>query len=242
MQKDLAKAVQRLVARGKGRLLIPAFAVGRTQNILYELGRVFESGVVPQVPVVVDSPLATAATSVVKNYCRYFDDDALEQLECIDGRAQSLCPGVRFTESVNESKLLNSHPGPIIVLSASGMMETGRILHHLANWVGSPETELLVVGFQAEHTLGRHLIDGAKEVSILGERYPVRAKLTRMDGFSAHADQDDLLRALKPHAPTTQILFLVHGEDGQRQSLVKNLNQAGFARIEEPVEQQSFRI
>ena len=242
MQQELADAVKRLVARGRGRLLIPAFAVGRTQNILYELGRVFESGAAPKVPVIVDSPLATAATSIVKNYCRYYDDEALEQLECIDGRAQSLCPGVRFTESVGESKLLNSHPGPMIVLSASGMMETGRILHHLANWIGSPNTELLVVGFQAEHTLGRRLAEGAKEVSLLGEHYQVGARLTTMDGVSAHADPQDFLRALKPLAKHAKILFLVHGEDGQRRPLSKNLKQAGFERIEEPVEQQAFRI
>ncbi|MFQ5750162.1 MAG: MBL fold metallo-hydrolase RNA specificity domain-containing protein [Planctomycetota bacterium] len=241
MEAELAAAVDRLRRRGRGRLLIPAFAVGRTQNLLYSLGRLFRNGAGPPIPVVVDSPMAAKATEVVARHREVFDQEALAELP-VGPHGPEFCPGVRFTHSVDESKGLNAHPGPLILLSASGMMESGRILHHLAWGVGREETEILVVGFQAQHTLGRRLLEGAREVNILGRRHEVRARVTAMLGFSAHADRNDLLAALAPHAQEAETLFLVHGEDDQRRPLAEELARRGFARIEEPVERQAFRI
>jgi len=243
MEEDLAAALNRLASRGRGRLILPAFAVGRTQNVLYTLRRIFDRGLAPRVEVVLDSPLAIEATRRVERHCEYFDQEARELLHCpANGGTVQFCPGVRYAQSVEESKALNGHPGPLVILSASGMMESGRILHHLANHIGSPDTEIAIIGFQAEGTLGRRLLDGARAVNILGERHRVRARVTPMLGFSAHADREDLLRALTPHARDARVLFLVHGEDDQRRPLAEELARRGYRHIEEPVERQRFRV
>ncbi|KAA3611597.1 MAG: MBL fold metallo-hydrolase [Planctomycetota bacterium] len=240
MVHDLAEAVQRLVQRGHGRLLIPSFAVGRTQNVLYCLGRVFDEALAPQVPVVVDSPLATAATKLITQYPEYFDQETLELLA--NGNGGPFFPGLRFTESVEESKALNQEEGPLVIVSASGMMENGRILHHLARYVSRRDAEILVVGFQADGTLGRRLLEGAATVNILGDSYKVNARITPMMGFSSHADRRDLLQVLNPLAKKTGTMILVHGEDEQRKPLAKALRDLGFPRVEEPVEKQAFRF
>ena len=240
LERDLGDAVERLVQRGKGRLLIPVFAVGRAQNLIYTLGEVFEQRKLPSVQVVVDSPMATEATRIVARHKQYFDEAALERLDRFSGKGSPL--HLRFTASVDESKALNDHPGPLILLSASGMMESGRILHHLVRSVGSPDTEILIVGYQARHTLGRRLLEGRREVNILGNPYPVRARVTPMLGFSAHADRDELLAALTPHARADRVLFLVHGENDQRRPLARELRARGFGRVEEPVDSRAWPL
>lgn len=241
LEEELAAIVRRLAARGRGRVLIPAFAVGRTQHILYALSRIFHTQRAPPVRVVVDSPLAHAATQIVVRHRECLDADALAEYE----RYQS-DPSFRaylaFTESVDESKALNTDPRPTIIVSASGMMETGRILHHLARNVGSPETEILIVGFQAAHTLGRRLLDGAPTIRIHGVEHRVGARVTALLGFSAHADRNDLLAALAPHADRARGVFLVHGEDSERAPLARELAARGFPRVEQPSDSRSFRI
>jgi metallo-beta-lactamase family protein len=241
LEKDLGQAVQRLVGRGKGRLLIPAFAVGRTQNILYALGRMFRDGRCPPVAIAVDSPLATAATKIVAEHPECFDAEAIVEFARIQNDA-CFMPHLRFTDSKEESIALNDDPRPTIVISASGMMENGRILHHLSHWIDSPDAEILIVGFQAPHTLGRRLLEGATEVQILGAPHAVRARVTTMLGFSAHADKDELLGALVPHADRAAACFLVHGEDDQRQPLAAALGQRGFRRVETPSDPRVFRF
>ena len=240
MENELLGALQRLAQRRRGKLLIPAFAVGRTQLLLYAIGRLFDRGRVPRMEVVVDSPLAAAATHILQRHCEVFDEEARAHVTCSGTEAREFVPGVRFTETPEESKALNRHPGPLVILSASGMMETGRILHHLDQNIHRDDCEVLVPGFQAAGTLGRKLVDGAAAVNILGERHEVRARITPILGFSAHADRDGLLGALAPHAERARTLFLVHGEDGPRQALRGACADAGFARIEEPAPGQSF--
>ena len=187
------EAVERLARRGSGRLLIPAFAVGRTQNLLYTLARLFEQRPQGAIEVVVDSPLATAATRIVASHPEYFDKEALGVLRrWTDNRSMRL----RFTETVDDSKALNTDPRPTVLVSASGMMESGRVLHHLAWNIGRDDCEILVVGYQARGTLGRRIVEGVREVNILGERYAVKARVTTLMGFSAHADREGLLAAL----------------------------------------------
>ena len=242
MNTELRAAVERLHARGCGKLLIPAFAVGRTQDVLFSLGRLFASGAVKRLPVYVDSPLATAATRLVRRYSHLFNEAALSELEASTADEVRLCPGVQFLESPEESKSMNAREDPLIILSASGMMEQGRILHHLKHGLPRKDCEVLAVGFQAEHTLGRRLIDGAKEVRLLGTSVQVRARVTAMHGFSAHADRDDLLDALRPLAAGAQRLFLVHGEDAARASLRTDLEASGYRQIDEPMPQQNYSI
>jgi metallo-beta-lactamase family protein len=241
MDADLAAAVRRLAQRGRGRLIIPAFAVGRTQNILYTLGKLFRSGDCPPVRIAVDSPLATAATRIVSEHPECFDAEALAEF---DRMKQDSCfrPNLHFTDSKEESIALNADPRPTIVISASGMMENGRILHHLAHWIGSEDAEILIVGFQAQQTLGRRVLDGAREVSILGVPHPVRARVTPMLGMSAHADKDELLEALLPHADRAAACFLVHGEDDQRKPLAAELSRRGFAKVITPSDPEVYRI
>jgi metallo-beta-lactamase family protein len=241
MDVELAAAVNRLAARGRGRLLIPAFAVGRTQNVLYSLSEIYRRKEAPPIDIVVDSPLATLATRIVLNHHECFDDEALRAYERMESDA-SFRSHLRFTDTVDESKALNTDPRPLIIVSASGMMETGRILHHLAWNIDKPETEILVVGFQADHTLGRKLVQGAREVYVLGMRRTVRARITSMQGFSAHADKNGLIEALEPHASTAKALFLVHGEEDQRKPLGRELATRGFRRVEQPTGPEAYRV
>jgi metallo-beta-lactamase family protein len=241
LDAELAASVSRLAQRGRGRLLIPAFAVGRTQNVLYSLAGMFRDKRCPPVRIVVDSPLATAATRVVLEHPECFDEEALAEYRRLQADSEFRSQ-LSFTESVEESMALNRDPRPTIVISASGMMENGRILHHLKSWIGSEDTEVLVVGFQASHTLGRRVLEGAREVRIFGATYPVRARITPMLGLSAHADRDELLAELSPHADRARAVFLVHGEDDQRKPLAAELSRRGFARVESPSGPETYRI
>ena len=242
MRDGLAAAVRRLAARGEGKLLIPAFAVGRTQDLLFHLGQIFKNEEAPRVPVFVDSPLATEATVIARKHRDYFNESAIDALNGNGGDTFALLPGVNFVESADGSKALNRRNDPIIVISASGMMEQGRILHHLMHALPREDCELLIVGYQAEGTLGRRILDGADVVRILGESISVKARVEVMTGFSAHADREDLLRALSPHAAEAEALFLVHGEDDQRQSLAEEFSERGFRRVEMPTMNQSFTL
>jgi len=242
MRDGLAAAVRRLAKRGEGKLLIPAFAVGRTQDLLFHLGQIFKNEEAPRVPVFVDSPLATEATVIARKHRDYFNQSAIDALNGDSGDTFSLLPGVNFVESAAESKALNRRNDPIIVLSASGMMEQGRILHHLIHALPRPDCELLIVGYQAASTLGRRILEGANEVRILGETVRVKARVEVMTGFSAHADRDDLLRALTPNASNAEVLFLVHGEEDQRRALAEEASQRGFRRVETPEMGQSFTL
>ena len=238
---ELLEAVQRLVARGRGRVLIPAFAVGRTQNILYSLGKLYREARCPPVRVVVDSPLATAATRIVYEHPECFDEEALAEFRRLQ-EDRCFRPHLSFTDSREESMALNTDPRPTIVISASGMMESGRILHHLAHWIGSDDCEVLIAGFQAAHTLGRRILEGQREVRILGIARQVRARITPMLGLSAHADRDELIQSLAPHSDRARAVFLVHGEDDQRFPLAAELSRRGFARVESPSDPRVWRI
>lgn len=239
MRRGLDEALTRLERRGRGRLLIPSFAVGRTQHLLYVLESLFERRGSSPVSVVVDSPLATSATRIVAAHPEYFDAEARAAFE----RAAAGSPmRLEFTESVEHSMALNRDPRPLVLISASGMMESGRVLHHLAWNLGRDDCEILVVGYQAQGTLGRRIVEGAREVNVLGERYAVRARVTSLLGFSAHADRDGLLAALAPLAQGTARLFLVHGEDEQRAPLAARLRELGFREVLEPADDRAFEL
>ena len=212
----LATAVRRAV-EGRGWLLIPAFAVGRSQEVLYDLRELEETGRIPQLPVYLDSPMAIEATAI---YGRHPDehDAALKRLTATGARP--FAPQrFEITRSVDDSKALNDVRGPGIIIAGSGMATGGRILHHLRRLLPLPETTVLFVGYQAAGTRGRLLRDGAKTVKMLGEIIPVRAAIMASDAYSAHADRGEILRWLAGFKRPPSITYIVHGEPEAAEAL-----------------------
>lgn len=205
-------------AQRRGNVIIPAFAVGRTQIILYYLHRLFKSGRIPDLPVIIDSPLAIAATDIFRRNTGYYDQEAQDILSK-EHQSPLVLPQLRFTRTAEESKALNFMRDPAIIISASGMADAGRILHHLKHNLWRPESSVLFVGFQAEGSLGRRLVDGAKKVRIMGEEIGVRAHIYNLDGLSAHADREDIIDWLGCFVQKPANIFLVHGEVGSAEAL-----------------------
>lgn len=202
--------ILRSAIRRKGKILIPAFAVERTQQILFVLHELFQSGKIKEIPVFVDSPLAVSATEIYRLHPDAFNDEVYQAL--FDKENPFGFEGLTLIRSVNGSKALNDLEEPAIIISASGMCEAGRILHHLKNNIGDPRTTVLFVGYCAENTLGRHIRDGDQEVSIFGKRMTVRAQIEIVDSFSGHADHSELLDYFEHMTGPKQKVWLVHGE------------------------------
>ena len=225
-QEKLLEAV-RYVCHSQGKLLIPAFSVGRTQEIVYTMHQLFLDQELPPVPITVDSPLSVNATDIFRTHPEAYDREAY-QMMLAQGDAFGF-ERLTYIRSQEESKALNDREGPVVIISASGMCEGGRILHHLIHSLGEERNLILFVGYQAPHTLGRHILEGEKQVRIFGEPYEVRAQVQEISGFSSHADREELLRWLvastgegRPH------VFLVHGDPDQLQPLSKELQQRGY--------------
>ena len=226
---ELAKVIDRTLGRG-GNVVIPAFAVGRTQEVLYFLRRIKQENLVKSVadfPVYIDSPLAGKATTIFCGDLRgYLDEEARELVK--DGTAMFSFPGLRMTESVEESKLLNADKTPKVIISASGMCDAGRIRHHLKYNLWRPESTIVFVGFQGEGTLGRTLLNGAKSVKLFGEEIAVQAEIENFKGLSSHADRDHLLAwAQSFEAPTH--FFVVHGDREVAPYFADSLNKLGLS-------------
>jgi metallo-beta-lactamase family protein len=224
---ELARVVNETAARG-GRILVPAFAVGRTQELVYDLHELLSLGEIPHIPIYVDSPLATAATGVYEMHPDAYDrsEPGVRNLDHLF-RDQV----VRYVRDVEESKRLNTMVGPMIIISASGMAESGRILHHLANGAPEPRNTVLIVGFQAEHTLGRRIVERRPLLRIYGEEVPLRAKVEILDGYSAHADRAELrmwLDAVRQRSPELGPVWLVHGEEPAQAALGRALGADGY--------------
>ncbi len=200
-----------------GKLIIPSFSVGRTQEVLFYIHELVARNEMPSMKVYVDSPLSFDATEVYKIHQECFDSQMRDYL--YSNRSPFQFEGLHFIQGVAESKALNMDGSPMIIISASGMCENGRILHHLKNNIGDERSSVLVVGFMAQHTLGRKLVEGEKLVKIFGEEYPVKASIEIINGFSAHADSDALLAYAKEIGSTAESIFLVHGEPDQAEIL-----------------------
>lgn len=210
-EEELAEVV-RAVVEEKGCLIIPSFAVGRTQELIYSIKKLEDEGKIPSIPVHVDSPMAINATDI---YCAHTEEHDLDMKLLMDEKLCPICCG-QFTvhRTADESKAINKLAGPFILLSASGMATGGRILHHLRRRLPDPKTTVLFVGFQADGTRGRALQDGKKEIKMFGEMIPVKAKIKTIDGFSAHADQSEILRWLGNFEKAPRKTYVVHGEPG----------------------------
>ncbi|MCX7929839.1 MAG: MBL fold metallo-hydrolase [Chlorobi bacterium] len=235
----LRMLLQRVVSL-RGKLIIPAFSVGRTQSVVYYLQLLHNLGQLPDVPIVVDSPLSSNATHVYRTHPECFND-AVRRMMLSDPDPFGF-ESLRYTRSVDESKALNGKPGPMVIISASGMCESGRILHHLRNNIEDPTTTILLLGFMAEHTLGRRLADGAERVRILGEEFLVRATIETLHSLSAHADQEELVNYLAPLRESVRHLFLVHGEPDPQQHLADRLRGLGWSSVTNPTRGETIEL
>jgi metallo-beta-lactamase family protein len=229
----LAELATRVYERG-GKIVIPSFALERAQEIVYALKGLRAAGRLPPMPVYVDSPLTVKITDVFRLHPECLDDPARALIEGNESPFEF--PELRYIDSVEDSKALSASRTPAIVISASGMCEGGRVLHHLRATIGSSKNAILIVGFQAPHTLGRRLVERRDEVRIFGLPHDRRAEVAVLDGFSAHADQQDLVafaEAVRERGALEQIA-LVHGEPGPQRDLTARLEERGFARIASP--------
>lgn len=217
---ELARVLTDAIKRG-GKILIPAFAVERTQQLLYVLNELFVNKVIPQIPVYVDSPLAVNATEVYRLHPDAFNDDVYEAL--FERQNPFGFENLTLVRAVSASKSLNDLEGVAIIISASGMCEAGRILHHLKNNISDPMTTVLFVGYCADNTLGRRIRDGEREVPIFGKPYKVRAHIEIIDAFSGHADHSELVDYFKRMTGSRERVWLVHGDPEPAQKLKEAL-------------------
>lgn len=216
--EQLGGIVRRVLGRG-GKVFIPSFALERAQEVIYHFARLHADGRLPEAPIYVDSPMATAITRVFEKSGHYLDDEARELRERIGCIMRP--PGVRYTAGVEESKAITASAEPCIVIAASGMCEYGRILHHLKHGIENERNAVVLVGYQAAHTLGRRLAEGAPRVRIFGDEFERRAEVVKLDAFSAHADRNDLIAYVERARPRRTCL--VHGEPDQRAALAEAL-------------------
>jgi len=226
---------RKIIARAitnKAKVLVPIFAVGRTQLLLYLLAGAFQRGTLPEFPIFLDSPMAVEATKIYGKNNELFDDEAVEMM-----KSGELSRGLKSAvpcPTAEDSRALNAVKGPCLIMAGSGMCNGGRIMHHMRHNLPLPETEILMVGFQSEGSLGRRLIDGAESVKIFGEEIPVRASIHTMGGFSAHADQSELLDWFAAVAPSRPRTIITHGEDRARQTFGELIESSFGLKTERP--------
>ena len=237
---EFEEVVARTIKRG-GKVIIPAFAVGRTQELVYNLNIMMFEHDVPAVPVFVDSPLAVNASDIFKKHPECFDEETREFV------AEARHPALDFRmltyiRSVEESKALNQRKDPMIIISASGMAETGRILHHLRNNIEDPKNTVCIVSWQAPYTLGRRIADREKRIKIFGEPFTVKADVATIGGLSGHAGQNLLVDYATAVKGSVKKVFLVHGEERSAQALTEKLNEKGMRDVYYPELHSSMEI
>jgi metallo-beta-lactamase family protein len=234
----LGEVVRRVAGRG-GKVLIPAFAVGRAQELIYSLHRLYRNGQIPEIPIYLDSPLAVDVTTVFRLHPEVFD-----QRERLIETTNELFdfPLLRYVREVAESKALDAGHGPSVIISASGMAESGRILHHLAHGIGDHRNLILFVGFQAEHTLGRRIQNGQDTVRILGQEHQRRAEVETIAGYSAHADRDELRAWVRRLGGPIRRAFVVHGEPQSLEAMAAILGEEGVQDVRVPKHGESFDL
>jgi metallo-beta-lactamase family protein len=239
IEDELLEVIKHTCLVKKGKVIIPAFSVGRTQELLYALNALELKGILPDVPYYVDSPLSDKATQILKEHPEVYNHDVKEVLK-VDSDPFGF-KGLRFIQSTEESIALNDDPRPCVIISSSGMAEAGRVKHHIKNNINNPKTTILMVGYCEPNSLGGHLLRGDHEVYIFGEKYEVKAEVQSIKSMSAHGDYEDLLHFLKCQDPKkVKQLFLVHGEYDVQQHFAKTLHEHGFANVEIPFQHQKI--
>jgi metallo-beta-lactamase family protein len=220
----------------RGKVIIPAFSVGRTQEIVYVLHKLSVAGKLDHIPAFVDSPLSVNVTAVFRKHPECFDEETRAILTAADNNDPFGFDRLTYVGNVQESMALNDRPGPFVVIAASGMCEAGRVVHHLANSVGDPRNMIMIVGYQAEHTLGKRLVMHEPVVNIFGEPHEVKAEVVVLNSFSGHADRSELVEYIgRFDRPRMKKIFLVHGDLDQEEKLANSLHEAGFGDVQLPV-------
>ena len=239
-KERLAHVVAATARRG-GKLIIPAFAVGRTQELVYRLDELTNQGRLPPVPVYVDSPLAVNVTDIFRAHPECYDEDLLDYMR---GDAEPFgFDRLTYIRDVEDSKRLNQSRLPMVIISASGMCEAGRILHHLRHNIEDPKNTVMIVGFCAPHTLGRRIVERRREVKIFGEPYRLRAEVEVMNAYSAHADEPELVGFVSHLDPDRlKKIFLVHGDPDRQLPLFKALSEAGYPTAHSPMRGETVEI
>jgi metallo-beta-lactamase family protein len=241
MEDDLVEVAMGAVERGS-KVVIPSFALERAQELLYTFRRLHDAGRLPSIPVYLDSPLALKVTDVFRRHPACYDDETRKMIAA-DASPFDF-PGLRYVESVKESMEIDAHPGPCIIIAASGMCEFGRVVHHLKAMIEDPDSEVVIVGFMAQHTLGRRLVERRDRVRILGVEWHRACRVRVLEGFSAHADQNDLVNfaeAVRERGPLRHVV-LVHGEPPQLQALSRLLDEHDFPSVDIPAEGDRLRF
>ncbi|WP_199136181.1 MBL fold metallo-hydrolase RNA specificity domain-containing protein [Pedobacter sp. ASV12] len=240
-KEALLKVILETCVQKRGKVIIPAFSVGRTQELLYILNNLDLEGKLPDVKVYVDSPLSAKATQIVEEHAEGYNQEVLNVLKVDDEPFDF--KNLHYVEDVEESKALNSNPDPCIIISASGMAEAGRVKHHIKNNIGNQKNTILMVGYCEPNSLGGRLKSGAKEVSIFGERFKVVADVSSIQSMSAHGDYEDLLRFIAKQDPQkVKKIFLVHGDYDVQQIFREKILAKGYQSVEIPDRHQEFDL
>jgi metallo-beta-lactamase family protein len=239
VSERLAEIVNRTAGRG-GKIIVPSFAVGRTQQLVLLLHELMDGHKIPSIPIFVDSPLAVNATEVFQKHPECYDEETRKYLT--EGQNPFGFNRLKYVRDVNESKALNDLHGPFLVISASGMCEGGRVLHHLRNNISDPRNTVLITGYQGEHTLGRKILEGQSEVPIFGEPVTLRAEVASLDELSGHADQRELIEWMRPFARGLKKVFLVHGDPAPGAALAQVIQKEYGIEAVMPARGESFDL
>lgn len=238
-EEELEDIIEETVKNG-GILMIPSFAMERTQELLYHLNQLVEKGKIPKVPVFVDSPLAIKLTSLYLKYEKYFNEEIKKQIESGDDILDF--PMLNTTLTTEESKSINEVPPPKIIIAGAGMMHGGRILHHAKRYLPDPKNTILFVGYQAKGSLGRQILDGVKKVKILNEEIEVNCKIKQIESYSAHADQNQIIEWIKPMRLSLKNIFIVQGEEDAMKALGQRIRDELAINVTIPSYEDSFEL
>lgn len=238
VEDQIRDGLIRAIERG-GTILIPSFAVGRSQLVTLSLRTLINEGRLPDVPIHIDSPMAVDATRI---YSKHIHDLSLDEALTDDGRSRLFPNNVHFHRAVQESIALNTMPGPRVIISASGMLTAGRVLHHLARLLPDPKNLVMLVGYQAAGTRGRRMMEGADTIRVHGKDVPVRAEFSTLSGLSAHADRGELLRWIRSGDSLPNTVFVTHGEPDSQDALAKLLREQTGATCHTPELDQRYTL
>jgi metallo-beta-lactamase family protein len=238
---ELLRIIRETCLERKGKVIIPSFAIGRTQEVVYALNNFFNEGLLPKINIYVDSPLAVNATDIFRMHLQYLNEDVHDVM--LHDPDPFGFGSLFYLKSPEESKHLNSYKHPCVIISASGMMEAGRIKHHIANNIEDPANTILAVGYCAPATLGARILNGEKEVSIFGEKHPVHAQIEKIEAFSGHGDYKEMIDFLSCQDPEKiKKVFLVHGEPEAQEFFRKEMQKAGYRKVEIPEQGQTYDL
>ncbi len=242
-REDTKKAIAEVINSTKkagGNIIVPSFALERSQEVLYYINELLLKNAIPHITVFLDSPMASKITKVFKRHSELFDEEMTELIRRDESPFDF--PGLKTTETTKESKAINHIKGTVMVIAGSGMCTGGRIKHHLISNISKPQSSIMFVGYQANGTLGRQIVNGEKQVRILGQNYPVKARVVQVSGFSAHADRDELLKWLMGFKKPPKRLFVVHGEPESSQHFAESVSRQTGWKVSVPAYQDEFTL